>query len=315
MKRFLQLQTLLWLVAATGFLHGQTSTTTTDGRSGPSLSVAIRELHDIPYVTGGHERQRLDLYLPQGEGLKPVIVWIHGGAWEAGDKANCPAKGMLARGYAVVSVGYRLSQHAVFPAQIEDCKAAIRWLRAHAQQYQIDPGHIGVWGASAGGHLVALLGTTGNIRDFDVGENLGQSSRVQCVIDWFGPTDFLHYGDPSTARADDSKSPVTRLLGGTVADKPELARQSSPVYYVSADAAPFLIMQGDKDPLVPMQQSQSLYAALQQAKVPSDLKIYPGAAHGGAPFGSAESRQLMADFLDQHLQPVKSPKSTSSAGK
>ena len=309
MKRFLQLPTLLWIFAATGLLYGQTSTTTADGRSGSSLSGSVRELRDIPYVTGGHERQRLDLYVPQqGEGLRPVVVWIHGGAWEAGSKNNCPAKGMLAKGYVVASVGYRLSQHAVFPAQIEDCKAAIRWLRAHAAEYQMDPERIGVWGASAGGHLVAMLGTTGKIRDFDVGENLTQSSGVQCVIDWFGPTDFLHYGDPATARADDTKSPVTRLLGGTVAEKPELARQSSPVYYVKPDAAPFLIMQGDQDPLVPMQQSELLYAALQQARVPSVLKVYPGAGHGGPPFGSAESIKVMADFFDQYLRPASPPR-------
>lgn len=309
MKRFLLFSALLCAFAATGLLHGQTSTTTADGRSSSAAPGSVRDLRDIPYVTAGHERQRLDLYLPsQGDGLKPVIVWIHGGAWEAGSKANCPAKGMLAKGYVVASVGYRLSQHAVFPAQIQDCKAAIRWLRAHAAEYQIDPERIGVWGASAGGHLVALLGTTGKIRDFDVGEHLQQSSSVQCVIDWFGPTDFLRYGDPSAARLDDKKSPVTRLLGGTVVEKPELAKQSSPVYYVKPDAAPFLIMQGDRDPLVPLQQSELLYAALQAARVQSVLKVYPGAGHGGAPFGSAENNKLMADFLDQYLRPESAAK-------
>ena len=306
MTRFLQLHTLLWFFAATGLLYGQTSTTSTDGRSGASVSGSLRELHDIPYVAGGHERQRLDLYLPpKAEGLKPVVVWIHGGGWEAGNKSDCPAKAMVARGYVVASVDYRLSQHAVFPAQIEDCKASIRWLRAHAAEYQIDPGRIGVWGASAGGHLVALLGTTGNVRDFDVGENLNQSSCVQCVIDWFGPTDFLHYGDPSAARLDDKKSPVTRLLGGTVVEKPQLAKQSSPIYYVKPDAAPFLIMQGDNDSLVPMQQSESLYEALQQAKVQSILKIYPGAGHGGAQFNSPDSLHMMAEFMDDNLRRVK----------
>jgi acetyl esterase/lipase len=302
MNRMLQPAALLWIFAATGLLHGQSSTTTIDGRPSSTTSTSVRELRDIPYVTKGHERQRLDLYVPpQTEGLKPVIVWIHGGAWEAGSKANCPAKGMPAKGYVVASVGYRLSQHAVFPAQIEDCKAAIRWLRAHAAEYQIDPDRIGLLGESAGGHLVALLGTTGSIRDFDVGENLKQSSRVQCVIDWYGPTDFLHYGDPSEARLDTTRSPVTRLLGGTVVEKPELAKRASPIYYVKEDAAPFLIMQGDKDPLVPLQQSESLHAALQKAKVESVLKVYPGAGHGGAQFGSPDSLKLMVDFMDQHL--------------
>ena len=301
MRRILQLPMLVWIVAAPGLLHSQTFTPGTEGRSGSSLFG--RDLRDVPYVQNGHERQRLDLYQPpSSDGLKPVIVWIHGGGWEAGSKSQCPAKIMVTKGYVVASVGYRLSQDAVFPAQIQDCKAAIRWLRAHAAEYQIDPNRIGVWGASAGGHLVALLGTTGHVHDFDVGANLNQSSCVQCVIDWFGPTDFLHYGDLTPARLDNQKSPVTRLLGGTVMEKPELARRSSPIYYVKADAAPFLIMQGDKDPLVPLQQSASFHEALQKAHVPSILKIYPGAGHGGASFNSLESMKLMADFMDEHLR-------------
>ncbi|RYD63266.1 MAG: alpha/beta hydrolase, partial [Verrucomicrobiaceae bacterium] len=212
-----------------------------------------------------------------------------------------PAKAMVARGYAVASVGYRLSQHAIYPAQIEDCKAAIRWLRAHAQEYGIDPKRVGVWGASAGGHLVALLGTTGHLQDFDVGEHLDQPSRVQCVIDWFGPTDFLHYGEPPWVRLDYPKSVVTKLLGGRVSEDENRARRASPVYFVKSDAAPFLIMQGDKDPLVPLQQSELLHAALQKAGVESHLEILPGAAHGGGAFNSAESLKRMADFFDKHL--------------
>jgi len=146
-----------------------------------ALPEAVRVERNLEYVPGGHERNKLDLYLPaMAEKPLPVVVWIHGGAWRAGSKEGCPAVGLVSRGYAVASINYRLSQHAVFPAQIEDCKAAIRFLRAAAKQYKLDPDHVGVWGASAGGHLVALLGTSGGVKDLEGRRgSLGQSSRVQ----------------------------------------------------------------------------------------------------------------------------------------
>lgn len=264
------------------------------------LAPGARELRDVPYVTGGHERQRLDLYLPAKDGsLRPVLVWIHGGAWEAGSKDYCPAKILVGKNYVVASVGYRLSQNAVFPAQIEDCKAAIRWLRAHASEYAIDPNRIGVWGESAGGHLAALLGTTAKTKDFDVGENLDQSSAVECVIDWYGPTDFAHYGDRPPNP--DPKNAYARLIGGVPAEHLDQVKRSSPVSYVQSDAAPFLIMQGDKDPIVPAQQSEVLDAALHKAGVESTLRIIPGAGHGGPAFATPANLSVMAQFLDQHL--------------
>ena len=135
---------------------------------------------DQPYVAGGHERQKLDLFLPRDADNAPVVMFIHGGAWRNGDKNNPRALAeLLEAGFAVVSINYRLSQHARFPAQIEDCKAAVRWLRARAGEYRLDVSRIGVWGTSAGGHLAAMLGTTGENREFDVGQNLDLSSRVQ----------------------------------------------------------------------------------------------------------------------------------------
>jgi acetyl esterase/lipase len=134
----------------------------------PKLPEGVKLLRDLQYVEGGHDRNRLDLYLPEkAEGRLPVVIWIHGGAWRGGSKDGGPAVPLSAKGYAVASINYRFSQHAVFPAQIEDCKAAVRWLRANAATYQLDPDHIGVWGASAGGHLVALLGTTAGVKDLE----------------------------------------------------------------------------------------------------------------------------------------------------
>jgi acetyl esterase/lipase len=259
-------------------------------------------MRDIAYVTNGHERQKLDLFLPGAPATaRPLVVWIHGGGWEQGSKNGGPGRALLNQGYAVASIGYRLSQHAVYPAQIEDCKAAIRFLRANAGEYGIDPARIGVWGASAGGHLAALLGTTGNIRTFDVGEHLDQSSAVQCVLDWFGPTDFLHYGEPPMKALDYPRSVVSRLLGGTIRGNPEKARAASPFYFVHPKAAPFLIMQGDQDPLVPLQQSERLDGALREAGVESHLEVLPGAKHGGSEFTSAENVRLMGAFFERHL--------------
>src|SRR5262245_50032586 len=157
------------------------------------LPPGVKALRDIEYAKVGDISLKLDLYLPEPRPAAPVplVVWVHGGAWQAGSKDQTPAVPLVRRGLAVASVGYRLSQVARFPAQIEDCKAAVRWLRAHAAEHAIDGRHIGAWGSSAGGHLVALLGTSGDVDELE-GEagNLDQSSRVQVVVDWFGPTDF-----------------------------------------------------------------------------------------------------------------------------
>ncbi len=265
-------------------------------RAAGGVSPGTKVLRNLEYVKGGHERQKLDLYLPEkADGALPVIVWIHGGGWRGGSKDRCPAVPFVTKGYAVASINYRLSQHAKFPAQIEDCKAAIRWLRANASKYHLDPQRIGVWGASAGGHLVALLGTTGNLKKWDVGDNKDQSSRVQAVVDWFGPTDFRNIKGGA-------ESPVSQLLGGPIADNKEKAAQASPVTHVAKGDPPFLIMQGDMDPLVSASQSEELAAALKKAGVEVTLKILKGAKHGGPEFSTPESRKLIADFFDKHLK-------------
>jgi acetyl esterase/lipase len=267
------------------------------------LPAGVQVLRDLPYVEGGHERNVLDLYLPEkAEGRLPLVCWIHGGGWSAGSKDDCPAAYLAAKGYAVASINYRLSQHAVFPAQIQDCKAAIRWLRANAAKHHIDPDHIGVWGSSAGGHLVAMLGTTGGVKELEgQGGNLNQSSRVQCVVDWFGPTDLATMGGSH----DTAASAEAKLLGGLVPENKEKARKASPLSYVGKDAAPFLIMHGDKDNTVPMQQSEVLAAALKKAGVEATLVVVKGNGHGGPGFNSAENRKLIEDFFAKHLRPKK----------
>jgi acetyl esterase/lipase len=260
-------------------------------------------IRDLPYVPNAAPRQRLDLYLPASPGApRPLVAYIHGGAWRAGSKNGCPARALVPLGYAVASIEYRFSQDAPWPAQIEDCKAAIRWLRAHAAEYGIDPKRIGAWGASAGGQLVAMLGVTGQVSDFDTGPNLDQSSAVRCVVDFFGPTDFLHYGKVPVSALDSPTSAVEQLMGGPVSTHQALARSASAVYFVTSQSAPFLILQGDRDPLVPLQQSQEFNADLQKAGVESTLRVIPGGGHGGPGFGTPENRKLIVDFLDRHLK-------------
>ncbi|MBN2128358.1 MAG: alpha/beta hydrolase [Sedimentisphaerales bacterium] len=267
----------------------------------------MRVLRDIEYVPGGHERQKLDLYLPTDPEStdntpeqRPLIVWIHGGAWQAGSKNRCPARRFVGEGYAVASINYRLSQHAIFPAQIQDCKAAIRHLRAHAEHYGLDTTLFGVWGSSAGGHLVALLGTTGGMEEFDVGPNPGVSSRVQAVCDFFGPTDFSKMNRFwSTMDHDAPDSPESKLIGGPVQQNKDKVRRASPITYVTKDDPPFLIVHGDKDPLVPHNQSEMLYDALKKASVDATFYTVQGGAHGR--FNDPNVQPLVTTFFKKHL--------------
>jgi len=254
---------------------------------------------DLEYVEKGHARNKLDLYLPKSETPLPLVVWVHGGAWQAGDKDNCPALFLTEKGYAVASVNYRLSQHAVFPAQIEDCKAAVRWLRANAKKYNLDADHFGAWGSSAGGHLVALLGTSGGVKDLE-GEagNLDQSSRVQCVVDYFGPTDFIQMG----GKHDKAGSPESKLIGGAVPENKAKAQRANPVAYVDKDDPPFLIVHGDKDPAVPYTQSVLLEESLKKAGVEVELVTIKGGGHGGPDFFAPAKRKQVEEFLAKHLK-------------
>jgi acetyl esterase/lipase len=238
---------------------------------------------DLSYVTNGHERQKLDLYVPKAKSKVPLVIFVHGGGFRAGDKGDQNPRPFLDEGYAFASVNYRLSGDARFPAQIEDCKAAVRWLRSHALEYNLDPDHFGAWGTSAGGHLVAMLGTAGDTREFDVGENLGSSSRVQAVADYFGPTDFLQMDAhrlPNGMAHDPPGSPESTLIGGPLQRNKEKAARANPITYITANAPPFLIAHGDRDPLVPHHQSELLEAALRSAGVQVTFYTVKGGGHG-----------------------------------
>jgi len=265
----------------------------------------VRVYRDLEYTRPGGRAVHLDLYLPRvSEGRLPVVVWIHGGGFRAGSKDRCRAVWLTGRGYAVASINYRLSGEAIFPAHIEDCKAAIRWLRAEAAWYNLDPSRIGVWGSSAGGHLSALLGTSGDVKELEgQGGNLTFPSRVQAVCDWYGPSDFLHMDvSGRRARRPGVESPESMFLGGPIEEKKEKAALASPVTHVTRDDPPFLIMHGDQDPTVPYPQSRILEAALKKAGVEVTLHTLKGAGHGGPQFSTPEVTEMIAAFFDRHLK-------------
>jgi acetyl esterase/lipase len=262
-----------------------------------ALPAGVKCLRDLEYIRRGDMPLRLDLYLPEkSSGKIPVVVWIHGGGWNKGSKDNCPAKWLAAEGFAVASIEYRLSRQALWPAQMDDCRAAVRWLRANAAAHGLDADRIGVWGGSAGGHLAALMGTL----DGPAGE------RVQAVCDWYGPSDLLtmppNVPGPGRTRADLAKANGAQLLGGIVMDMPDRAKSASALHHVSQGDPPFLIMHGDADPQVPLDQSQRLHAALRKAGVPSRLETLKGAGHGGKDFDSPQSRRVIREFFERHLE-------------
>jgi acetyl esterase/lipase len=267
----------------------------------------MQSFHDLAYVTDGHFRQKLDLFLPDEEKTFPLIIWVHGGAFRMGDKADHVPLEYLDEGYAVASINYRLSQHAIFPAQIEDVKAAVRWLRANAEKYRLDPSRFGAWGPSAGGHLVAMLGFTGKSNTFDVGENLEISSQVQVVVDHFGPTDFLQMDQqrlPEGMVHDIPDSPESELVGGSIQENRERVAQANPINYVSRAAPPFLIVHGDHDPLVPYQQSVLLNNALVAQGVPVAFYTVVGEGHGN--FQDPNVAKITKKFLDRNLRKLTS---------
>ena len=260
----------------------------------------VRALRNVEYArVDGNRSLYLDLYLPEKAAAPtPLIVWIHGGGWVGGNKNNCPPLAGVSKGCAAASIEYRFADVAPFPAQIHDCKGAIRFLRANAAKYNLDPNRIGAWGASAGGHLVALLGTGAAVQSLEgnVGGNLEYSSRVQAVCDYFGPADLMPLTVPGVSPG--AAAVVAKLLGGPPAEKKDLAALASPVTHVTKDAPPFLIMHGDKDTLVPLSQSQTLHDALKKAGVDSTLKVIAGAGHG---FASREITATVEAFFAKHL--------------
>lgn len=276
---------------------GSPATTTPVDDQTPVAPGTYRALaYDRP---DGHE-QLLDLWVPAGRGPFPVVVFIHGGGWSSGSRTDADLAGLSSLGYVTASIDYRLTDVAPFPAQIQDCCSAIRWLRLHAATYSIDPARVGAWGGSAGAQLAALIGLASHDAIIAGTGNPGASSAVQAVVDYSGPADLIALwaakgGDPLLG-------PMMRALVGGAAppDRPELSAMASPITWVGTRAAPpFQIMHGDADSLVPVAQSQALARALLSAGISCELTIWPGKDHdlGADPIGPTIL------FLDRILKP------------
>lgn len=261
---------------------------------------------DQPYAGNKNYKQMVDLYLPKEpkSDKLPVLVYIHGGGWKNGDRIRSASNVLrfVATGeYAGVCVSYRLSDEAAWPAQVYDCKAAIRWVRGNAKKYGLDPTRIGVFGGSAGGHLSSLLGTSGGVKELegDLGEFKDQDSRVTCVVNICGPQDFkmpLMFRDGKPVVEDPA---VAGLVGGPLAEKKDAVVAASPVTYVTKDDAPFLHLHGTKDERVDFKHAERIHAALKEAGVPSLLVPVTEQGHG---LSHPQMNDRIRDFFDRHLR-------------
>jgi acetyl esterase/lipase len=279
------------------------------------LSNIKRKWLDIPYANLS-PAEKLDIYLPDGgDGPFPVIISIHGGGFMYGDKADEQLNPMLKglnHGYAIVSINYRMSGEAIFPANINDVKAAIRWVKANAAEYKFSPKRIALWGGSAGANLAALAGTSGDVKeleDMSMG-NANQSSRVMAVVDWFGPTNFLLMDEQLKETGNgkpihnETNSMESKVLGQKITKIPERVKMANPESYITSDDPPFLIQHGTKDPIVPTQQSVLFYEKLVKVLGKEKVTLYllEGVQHGGKEFETPENLQIVFSFLDKILK-------------
>lgn len=262
---------------------------------------------DIPYADENIPRQKLDIAIPEKRSTDkplPVIVLIHGGGWQGGTHGPYLSRAIpLVRtgDYAAVSIGYRLTDVASWPTQLHDCQAGLRWVKANAEKYNWDPDKIVVWGSSAGGHLVAMLGVSADVAELDgkLGPSADQSLKVAGVIDFFGPANMLTMGDgPGFERHNSPDSPESKLLGGTAKENVDVAKSASPQFQISKDDAPILILHGTKDGTVPFQQSVDFHEALTKAGVDSTFVPVEGAGHG---FAGPEVNERVEAFLSKVL--------------
>lgn len=267
---------------------------------------------NVPYASIS-PAQKMDIYLPAGTGPFPVVVLIHGGAFRVGDKGGeaSNAKALVAAGFASASINYRLSGEAKFPAQIRDCKAAVRFLRANAKKYHLDPNGIGSWGESAGGYLSAMLGTTAGIKELE-GDDLGNPdypSRVKASVDWYGPINFLTMESEAAAlgftiTTNSADSPESELMGAPVQTIPAKVANANPTTFISTDDAAFFIQAGSMDRNIPYTQSLNFYNALVPV-IGSDhvsYELLEGAGHGGPKFTSEANIAKVIAFFEKYLK-------------
>ena len=270
------------------------------GKGIPEVVLAGSQVKNLQYAEVDGKPLLLDLYLPEKPEGSPLVIWVHGGGWKGGSKQNCFVKWLSNFGYTVASINYRLVDVAKWPAQLHDCKGAIRWLRANAQTYGYNPDCVIAAGASAGGHLVALLGTTGDSEELEgnVGGNSEQSSRVQAVVDYYGATDFLLRSRTQSWKVNKLGSVVYNLLGGPANQLVDKAKQASAKFHVTPDDAPLLVFHGGKDTTVLMNQTDAIEEAYKKHNLPVTVYRLKDAGHGGFVFYSAENAKHLCEFLE-----------------
>jgi len=267
-------------------------------RAGESNRWAV--IRDVEFARAGEQGLKLDLHLPGGKPRPPLIVWVHGGAWRSGSKNSMPLGKLVEDGYAVASVDYRLSTQAKFPAQIHDLKAAIRFLRGQSGQWSVPSKKIVIAGDSAGAHLAALVGVSNGSAELegDVGSDRAESSDVQGIISFYGAANLTTILDQSTPHGLKVRVPaLDLLLGGRPDELPALARLASPVFHVDRHDPPLLLLHGDQDPQMPINQSHELFGAYKKVNAPVQFEVVHGAAHGGSAFYDAERLAVVKKFL------------------
>lgn len=266
-----------------------------------TVRAQVRFVKNVTYGKGGNRDLKLDLAIPQGKGPFPVLVCLHGGGWVSGHRGQMEntIRSVASSGYVGITIDYRLAPGARFPAQIEDGKLAIRWIRAQAAKYNINPNRIGVVGFSSGAYLACMLGLTGKADGFDgLGANQDQSSAVQAVVSFAAPSDLTYQGWSEHVRTKN----LQPLLGAPYSRKPALYKKASPITYVRKNAPAFLLFHGNEDPVVPLQQSQSLVWKLKAKDNVATLMIVEGEKHLWKGSKLVRSLERMMKFLDQHLK-------------
>jgi acetyl esterase/lipase len=259
---------------------------------------------DIEYARVGDQSLRLDLYEP-GTAKAPLLVWVHGGAWERGSKTPMPLTGLVERGYAVASLDFRPASASPFPGQVHEIKAAIRFLRAAAPRYGYDARRVGILGASSGGHLAALVGTSNGQADLEgtLGDHPNESSAVQAIVSYFGASNLTTILAQSTPFGLGIRKPALKTLLGALPEEDDaIARRASPIFRVDASDPPLLLLHGDQDPQMPINQSHELQGQYERTGLKAELIVVHGAAHGGDEFFTPQNNDRVATFLDASLR-------------
>jgi acetyl esterase/lipase len=265
----------------------------------------IKKTADVEYARAADRSLKLDLYQLDGAKAAPLLVWVHGGAWERGSKEPMPLTALVGRGFAIASLDFDPASVAPFPGQVHEIKAAVRFLRSRAASYGYDATRIGILGASSGGHLAALVGVTNGHKELEgtLGEHRSAASDVQAIVSYFGASNLTTILKQSTPFGLNIRTPsVKALLGAAPEENESVARLASPVFQVDGSDPPLLLLHGDQDPQMPINQSHELKGAYDERGLDAAFVVIHGAVHGGDQFYDARRTDIVAAFLDEHLR-------------